>query len=95
MSDKSYKPIACGLHENYQYAVMKRAPLDLSWLAEDGSLRQGRLLPLDVFTRKGAEYLSAETREGEALEIRLDRITRALWAADGRSLDPQGEMTIK
>jgi Rho-binding antiterminator len=90
LSDKRYEPIACGLHENYQFAVIKRAALDLSWLADDGSVQQGRLLPLDVYTREGAEYLSARTGDGELLVIRLDRITRALWAADGRSLDPQG-----
>jgi Rho-binding antiterminator len=88
LGDKSYKPIACGLHENYQYAVIKGRLLDLSWQADDGALHQGRLLPVDVYTREGAEYLSAETREGEALEIRLDRITQARWAADGRLLDP-------
>jgi Rho-binding antiterminator len=88
LNENNYIPIACGLHENYQYAVLKGAPLDLCWRLENGQIRQARLVPLDVFTREGAEYLCAETVEGERHVIRLDRILHAHWASDGRSLDP-------
>lgn len=91
MREQDYTPIACGLHEQYQLAVLKRAPLDLQWRTQQGASRQARVLLRDVFTRTGAEYLAGETREGEAIEIRLDRITLARWAVDGRNLDPAGE----
>lgn len=32
------------------------------------------LLPLDVYTRDGAEWLQARNRAGETLVIRLDRL---------------------
>jgi transcriptional antiterminator Rof (Rho-off) len=88
LNEQDYTPIACALHEHYQYAVMKRALLDLSWRTPGGVMRHARVLPLDVCTRKGAEYLYGESCDGEAIEIRLDRISRACWAADGSSLDP-------
>jgi transcriptional antiterminator Rof (Rho-off) len=93
LSEQDYMPIACALHEHYQYAVMKSALLDLRWLTQGGLVRQARVLPRDVYTREGAEYLCVETREGEAIEIRLDRIAQAYWAADGTNLDPSGWKT--
>ncbi|HSQ73627.1 MAG TPA: hypothetical protein VLM87_14525 [Rubrivivax sp.] len=33
-----------------------------------------RLLPLDVYTRDGAEWLLAETESGEQLTLRLDSL---------------------
>jgi Rho-binding antiterminator len=85
---EEYKPIPCGLHENYQFAVMRRALLVVSWRADDQSVRHEKLLPRDVFTRQGAEFLEAERQDGERYLIRLDRIIEAKWATDGRSLDP-------
>jgi transcriptional antiterminator Rof (Rho-off) len=85
---ENYKPISCGLHENYQFAVMRRALLELCWREEDGSEKHMILLPQDVFTRQGAEYLEGEGEDGARYLIRLDRIIEAKWVADGRSLDP-------
>ncbi len=90
MTDSPYAPIACGLHENYQFAVMKRALLDLRWRDSDDCIREVRVMPRDVFTREGAEYLQAEDKNGMLYTIRLDRIDAARWARDGVSLDPAG-----
>ena len=78
-----YQPIACAIHEQYQYAVLKRAWLDLEWEEEAGGIRSEHLLPKDVQTRNRAEYLLAESRTGSRLEIRLDRIKRASWVEGG------------
>ena len=83
-----YHPIACGLHENYQYAVLRRAWLDLTWRSAQGEETRGRLLPLDVYTGQGAEYLKARAEDGTLYEIRLDRIQQACWAEGGQSLEP-------
>jgi len=88
LSLENYKPISCGLHENFQLAVMRRAPLELSWRTDEESVRHATLLPRDVFTRQGAEFLEVEGQDGERLRIRLDRIIEAKWVADGSSLDP-------
>ena len=69
MSD--YRPIACADHERLEFAALTRQWLDLNVTTGDGAGRQ-RLLPLDVYTRDGAEWLLAETEAGEQLTLRLD-----------------------
>lgn len=65
MSD--YRPIACADHERLEFAALTRQWLEV---AVDGVTQ--RLLPLDVYTRDGAEWLVAETEAGEQLTLRLD-----------------------
>ena len=69
MSD--YQPIACSDHERLEFAALKRQWLDVTVKAGDRAGRQ-RVLPLDVYTRDGAEWLVAETESGEQLTLRLD-----------------------
>ncbi|MEJ2620334.1 MAG: hypothetical protein P8163_08730 [Candidatus Thiodiazotropha sp.] len=83
---ESYQPIACGLHESYQYAVMTRTQLDLSWRDALGALHQARVLPVDVITRNGGEYLIIHDRTGEEVAVRLDRIVQAVDLSSGKNL---------
>lgn len=69
MSD--YRPIACSDHERLELAVLKHQWLDLNIAAGEQSGHH-RLLPLDVYTREGAEWLTAQTESGEQLTVRLD-----------------------
>ncbi|MDP1646466.1 MAG: transcriptional antiterminator, Rof [Thiobacillus sp.] len=69
MSD--YRSIACSDHERMEFAALKRQWLDLNVTTGDRAGRQ-RLMPLDVYTRDGAEWLLAETESGEKLTLRLD-----------------------
>lgn len=76
MSDdlEPYKPIACGLHSEYELAIMRRVKLRLSWLDAQGQQHIGNMLPLDLYTRHHVEYLVAQAIDGRQHEIRLDRI---------------------
>ena len=65
MSD--YQPIACADHERLEFSVLTKQWLNLR---VDGVAQ--RLLPLDVYTRDGAEWLLAQTGSGEQLTLRLD-----------------------
>jgi len=65
-----YRPIACADHERLEFAALTRQWLELG---VDGA-RQ-RLLPLDVYTRAGAEWLDAQTESGAMLTLRLDALT--------------------
>ncbi len=67
MSD--YRPIACSDHERLEFAALTKQWLDV----RVGSEVQ-RLLPLDVYTRDGAEWLLAGTPSGESLTLRLDSL---------------------
>jgi Rho-binding antiterminator len=68
-----YRPIACSDHERLEFAALKRQRLDLTVTTGDRAGRQ-RLMPLDVYTRDGAEWLLAETESGEQLTLRLDTL---------------------
>lgn len=69
MSD--YRSIACADHERLEFAALTRKWLDVDVTAGDQAGFQ-RLLPLDVYTREGAEWLTAQTESGEKLTLRLD-----------------------
>ena len=67
MSD--YRPIACADHERLEFAALTKQWLDVT---VDGVAQ--RLLPLDVYTRDGAEWLQAQTAAGDVVTLRLDTL---------------------
>jgi Rho-binding antiterminator len=69
VSETGYEPIPCAQHERLEFAALTKQWLDVK---VDG-VRQ-RLLPLDVTTRDGAEWLLAQTEDGARLTLRLDRL---------------------
>ncbi len=69
-----YRPIACRDHERYELAVLRRQRLRLTWLDQDDRASTACVLPSDVFTRGGAEWLEFQTSAGETNRVRLDRI---------------------
>lgn len=73
-----YLPIACADHERLEFAVLRRQHLQLTWLGEDGTQVCERVLPLDVATRAGAEWLTFRRAGGTTEVVRLDRILAAL-----------------
>lgn len=75
MSD--YRPIDCGLYSQYELAIMHRTPLFLSWRGLDGLGHLETLLPKDLETCKGEEFLVLLNAAGEQLKVRLDRILAA------------------
>lgn len=71
MSD--YVPIACADHERLEFAVLKRRRLHLR-LSDGEDWTELNVLPLDVYTRTGAEWLRAITDSGQEITLRLDSI---------------------
>ncbi|MEW5968178.1 MAG: transcriptional antiterminator, Rof [Pseudomonadota bacterium] len=69
MSESPYTPIPCAQHERLEFAALTKQWLDVK---VDGATQ--RLLPLDVATRDGAEWLTAQTAGGERVMLRLDRL---------------------
>lgn len=69
MSESPYSPIPCAQHERLEFAALTKQWLDVK---VDGVAY--RLLPLDVYTRDGAEWLTAQTERGETHTLRLDRL---------------------
>lgn len=75
MSD--YTPIDCGLYSEYELAIMRKWKLRIGWRDAQGMSHVETILPRDLQTRQGEEFLIMETRDGRRLEIRLDQITEA------------------
>ncbi len=72
-----YTPIDCGLHSEYELAIMHQRRLKLRWRDDSGVTHTETLLPVDLQTRNGEEFLVAEDRDGERVRLRLDRIESA------------------
>ncbi|MHB1592399.1 MAG: transcriptional antiterminator, Rof [Sulfuricella sp.] len=71
--EQEYLPIACIQHERLEFSVLRRIPLMLEYRLE-GQDRVEKVMPLDVATRDGAEWLKFRHKDGSVEEIRLDRI---------------------
>jgi Rho-binding antiterminator len=71
-----YVPIDCGLHSEYELAIMHRNKLQLTWRDDRGTVHLEVLTPIDLRTRHGEEFMRVRDREGVEQEIRLDYILR-------------------
>lgn len=71
-----YTPIDCGVYSRYELAILHRRRLRVSWREPGGQSHIEVLQPRDLRTREHEEFLIAETREGELLELRLDYIVQ-------------------
>lgn len=69
-ADDEYRPIDCSLHDRFEAAAVRRAPVHVSWTPVDGDPREIEGLIRDVRAREGVEYLLMD----DGTEIRLDRI---------------------
>lgn len=75
------KPINCDVHDHFEIACMRRATVEIE-LKTNVSIRG---LALDVFARKGKEFLSIQTDE-LAQEIELSSIEALTFSDDGRRI---------
>ncbi len=73
MNSRDYQPISCAQHSAYELAIMHGQKLRLSWQDESGRNFDEVVLPVDLQTRQGREYLLIR-RGDETLSIRLDHI---------------------
>lgn len=71
-----YQPIDCGLYSRYEEAILRRGKLRVHWHDEQGADHVEVVLPTDLETLTGTEYLIARSEQHEPRSIRLDRIHR-------------------
>ncbi|MGD8311406.1 MAG: transcriptional antiterminator, Rof [Gammaproteobacteria bacterium] len=69
-----YIPIDCSRYSEYELAIMHRTRLRLGWRDAAGASHLALLVPTDLRTRRGEEYLIAVNPAGGKHTIRLDRI---------------------
>ena len=71
-----YRPVDCALHSEYELAIMQCRRLHLTWPGNDDAIRNEVVMPTDLYTRQGEEYMTVTCRDGQIEHIRLDRIIR-------------------
>jgi transcriptional antiterminator Rof (Rho-off) len=71
-----YTPVDCGLHSSYELAIMQHQLVRLSWLDNEASVHTDTVLPTDLVTRNGEEFMRITRAGGDSLDIRLDHIRR-------------------
>ncbi|ABI57790.1 transcriptional antiterminator, Rof [Alkalilimnicola ehrlichii MLHE-1] len=70
-----YRPISCERYAELELHIMHARRLRVAWRTPQGQ-HIDTLIPEDLHTRDGAEYLVARNRLGEAFIIRLDQLQR-------------------
>lgn len=69
-----YQPISCVQHERLEFSVLRKIPLQIEYCQGPDKIHQS-VMPLDVATRSGAEWLKFRVcGTEEIIEIRLDNI---------------------
>ena len=74
-----YAPIDCGLHSQYELAIMQRQRLRLSWTTDSLPVIACSVIVEDIFTRAGQEFLQVRDEKDREHTIRLDRITACIF----------------
>lgn len=72
---KSYIPIACALHDEYEIAIMQKKHLNIKWVDEVGQKHSAYILPIDILVENKEEFLIADSGDNRELKIRMDKIT--------------------
>jgi Rho-binding antiterminator len=70
-----YRPISCSVYSEYEVAILHREKLRLSWCSDNVIYNQV-VLPLDLRTVHGEEFLICRIESGETCHIRLDHIRK-------------------
>lgn len=70
-----YVPISCTTYSELELYILHRHRLQLRW-HEDNVWHDQVVLPLDLQTRQGEEFLICRLLSGEETRIRLDHLTR-------------------
>lgn len=74
-SRPGYRPIPCDQYSVYELAILQRRQLRLLW-REGNVYYRLTVVPLDLETRQGEEFLHCRLPSGERARLRLDRILR-------------------
>ena len=73
--EAAYRPISCDTYAELELAVMQRRRLQLTW-HEGNVCFTLAVMPLDLETERGQEFLHCRLPSGERVRVRLDHIQR-------------------
>ncbi len=69
-----YEPIECGLHSEYELAIMHQVKVMLSWQEMDKPTQTEEVEPIDMIVRDKQEFIKVRTNNNKDIEVRLDNI---------------------
>lgn len=69
-----YDPIECGLHSEYELAIMHQRNVILSWRELDKPTQTEEVKPIDMIVRDKQEFIKVRNNNNKEMEIRLDNI---------------------
>ena len=72
--DKTYQPVACALHSEYELLAMHRSKVLINGIDDQGRVLQPQCHVEDIRTSQGAEYLVALDNDNNHHHFRLDKI---------------------
>ena len=72
--DETYRPVACGLHSEYELLAMHGSKILLHASNDQGTALHLQCRVRDLSTMHGAEYLIVSDDENKLHEFRLDKI---------------------
>jgi Rho-binding antiterminator len=75
--NKPYQPISCALYSQFELSILRGERLRLAWRRGGGLTCMETVRPLDLRTRRHAEYLILRRSDGRRRFLRLDRIVQA------------------
>ena len=58
-----YVPIDCGLHSEYELAIIQKRKLQIAWRDPDGTSHLEIITPLDLVTAAGEENSYTQSRQ--------------------------------
>ena len=76
-NNSQYTPVSCAQHSELELAIMRSNNLQVSWKDERGNQQDSTLMPTDLLTEHGCEYLVARGTDCNDKKIRLDMIIEA------------------
>lgn len=74
---KDYQPIDCRTYGEFERAIMARQRLRIRWRDADDLEHLEIVLPTDLETCRGEEFLHVGNEQGQSFRLRLDRIISA------------------
>ncbi len=73
--NKTYQPITCALHDEYEIAIMQRKNIRIKWLDDNGEYHVDSVLAKDILVKNKEEFLLATRQDQQSLCIRIDKIS--------------------
>jgi Rho-binding antiterminator len=72
-NSNGYRPISCDTYSELEVAILHHTRLHLTWHDGNVCFTQA-VMPVDLETQAGEEFLHVVLGSGERMRIRLDRI---------------------